>query len=284
MSLSIHAAIQEGRDALHEAGIADSRRLAGSLLVSVLNRDQIFLLAHRDEYLTGRELQDFRSFIARRLSGEPLQHITGFQEFYKLKFEVTPDVLIPRPETEAIVEIALGLLKDEAAPFIADIGTGSGCIAISFLKERPDARAVGSDISVAALAVAGRNARRYGVSDRLALLESDSFVKFIPSAQFSLIASNPPYVPEADWANLPREVRDHEPRTAFVSGADGLDSIRRLLPDSPTFLRAHGFLLFEIGFGQEETVRGLIEPSVWNLLEIRRDLQGIPRTVVLQKK
>jgi len=284
MSLSIHAAIQEGRDALDEAGIADSRREAGSLLASVLNRDQIFLLAHRDEYLPGRELKDFRSFIARRLSGEPLQHITGFQEFYKLKFEVTPDVLIPRPETEAIVESALGLLKDETAPFIADIGTGSGCIAISFLKERVDARAVGSDISAAALRVAGRNARRYGVSDRLALLESDSFVKFIPSAQFSLIAANPPYVPEAEWANLPREVRDHEPRSALVSGPDGLDSIRRLLQDSPTFLRAHGFLLFEIGFGQEETVRGLIEPSVWNLLEIRRDLQEIPRTVVLQKK
>jgi len=284
MSLSIHAAIQEGRDALREAGIADSRREAGSLLASVLNRDQIFLLAHRDEYLSDRELQDFRSFIVRRLSGAPLQHITGFQEFYKLKFEVTPDVIVPRPETEAIVEIALGLLKDEAAPFIADIGTGSGCIAISFLKERADARAVGSDISAAVLGVAGRNARRYGVSDRLALLESDSFVKFNPSTQFSLIAANPPYVPEADWANLPREVRDHEPRAALVSGADGLDSIRRLLQDSPAFLRIHGFLLFEIGFGQAEAVRDLIEPSVWNLLEIRRDLQGIPRTVVLQKK
>ena len=186
--------------------------------------------------------------------------------------------------TEAIVEIALGLLKDEAAPFIADIGTGSGCIAISFLKERADARAVGSDISAAVLGVAGRNARRYGVSDRLALLESDSFVKFNPSTQFSLIAANPPYVPEADWANLPRGVRDHEPRAALVSGADGLDSIRRLLQDSPAFLRIHGFLLFEIGFGQAEAVRDLIEPSVWNLLEIRRDLQGIPRTVVLQKK
>ena len=283
MTLSIHAAIQEGGDALREADIMDPRREAGSLLANVLNRDQTFLLAHRDQSLSAKQLQHFRSFIARRLSGEPQQHITGFQEFYKLKFEVTPDVLIPRPETEAIVEISLTLLKDKAAPFIADIGTGSGCIAISFLKERQDARAVGSDISARALAIAGRNARRHGVSDRLALLESDSFAELIPSEQFSLIASNPPYIPERDWSTLPREVRDHEPRAALVSGADGLDNIRRLLADAPIFLRPCGFLIFEIGFSQAEAVRDLIEPGVWNLLEIRHDLQGIPRTVVLQE-
>jgi len=283
MTISIQTAIQEGSDALREAGIDDPRREAGSLLANVLNRDQTFLLAQWDDSLTREQVQSFRSSIARRLSGEPQQYITGFQEFYKLKFEVTPDVLIPRPETEAIVEIALALLKNEATPLIADIGTGSGCIAISFLKERHDARAGGSDISVAALAVTARNARRHGVSDRFALLESDLFVNLSPSEPFSLIASNPPYIPESDWATLPREVRDHEPRAALVAGADGLDSIRRLLEHAPTFLRAHGFLIFEIGFGQAEAVCNLIASRVWNLLEMRCDLQGIPRTVVLQK-
>ncbi len=252
MTISIQTAIQEGSDALREAGIDDPRREAGSLLANVLNRDQTFLLAQWDDSLTREQVQSFRSSIARRLSGEPQQYITGFQEFYKLKFEVTPEVLIPRPETEAIVEIALALLNNEATPLIADIGTGSGCIAISFLKER-------------------------------ALLESDLFVNLSPSEPFSLIASNPPYIPESDWATLPREVRDHEPRAALVAGADGLDSIRRLLEHAPTFLRAHGFLIFEIGFGQAEAVCNLIASRVWNLLEMRRDLQGIPRTVVLQK-
>ena len=284
MTLSIYAAIQEGRNALREGDITDPRREAGSLLANVLNQNQTFLLAHRDQSLSAKQLQHFRSFISRRLSGEPQQHITGFQEFYKLKFEITPDVLIPRPETEAIVEISLTLLRDEAAPFIADVGTGSGCIAISFLTERQDARAVGTDISARALAIAGRNARRHRVSNRLALLESNSFENFISSESFSLIASNPPYIPDRDWSTLPREVRDHEPRAALVSGADGLDNIRGLLADAPIFLRPRGFLIFEIGFGQAEAVRDLIEQPVWNLLEIRCDLQEIPRTVVLQRK
>ena len=191
-------------------------------------------------------------------------------------------MLIPRPETELIVEIGLKLLPGTPAPLIADIGTGSGCLAISLLHELADARAIATDISGAALRLARRNADRHGVTDRLMLIESDCFSSLEQGKRFSLIVSNPPYVGEDDLKNLPREVRDYEPRTALVSGADGLSSIRRLLSEGPSFLCSGG--VFEIGFGQSEAVKQLIDSRVWRLLEICSDLQNIPRTVVLEGK
>jgi release factor glutamine methyltransferase len=284
MRISIQAAITEGAEALRKTEIKDARRNAVSLLAHVLGRDPVFLLAHTDEQLTAEQQRSFESVIARRATAEPQQYITGHQEFYKVDFEVTPDVLIPRPETELIVETALELLKNEPLPVISDIGTGCGCIAISILKERSDAQVVATDISAAGLSVAARNARRHAVVDRLQLIESDLLNSLDARAQFSLIASNPPYIPERDWPSLPREVRDYEPRAALVSGADGLATIRRLLQDAPRFLRPRGFLIFEIGFGQNELVSHELQSNVWELLEIRLDLQGIPRTVVLRKR
>ena len=284
MTLSIQEAIQQGSDELLHAGIEDSQREAGALLSYVLGKDRVYLVAHSNDLLNEEQANIFQSCVARRAAGEPPQYITGHQEFYKLDFELTPDVLIPRPETEAIVEVVLDLLKHEHAPLIADVGTGSGCIAISFLKERPDARAVATDISVNALAVTAQNADRHGVGNRLQLVESDLLAKLQGQQQFSLIASNPPYIPESDWASLPREVREYEPRHALISGLDGLNDIRRLLEDTPCFLRDGGYFVFEIGFGQEGYIKTLIDPRVWRLLEVRSDLQGIPRTVVLQRK
>ncbi len=175
MSISISNAIAEGAKLLRAAGLSDPRRESGSLLAHAIGRDRTFLIAHFEDQPAAEQIETFRSFVSRRAGGEPLQYITGHQEFFKLDFEVTPDVLIPRPETELLVETALEYLADDPEPYFADIGTGSGCIAISILCEMANARAVASDISPAALRVAQRNAEHHGVADRLALVESDGF-------------------------------------------------------------------------------------------------------------
>ena len=228
-------------------------------------------------------VEAFRKLIERRAAGEPLQYLTGHQEFFKLDFEVTPDVLIPRPETELIVEIALELLKGDLDPFIADIGTGSGCVAISLLHELRDAHAIATDISPLALQIAQRNADRHGVTDRLTVIESDCFAKVNADRPFSLIASNPPYIRDDEMETLQREV-GYEPRTALAGGPDGLDIVRRLLREASPFLRPGGHFVFEIGFGQNALVEQLINRDVWELTEVRPDLQGIARAVVLRKK
>ena len=280
---SISSALHEGARRLREADVVEPRREAGSLLAHVLGRDRSFIVAHADDFLTAEQSKALQGLVERRAGGEPVQYITAHQEFFKLDFEVTPDVLIPRPETELIVETALELLKDDPAPVFADIGTGSGCIGISLLRELHGARAIATDISPAALSVAQRNAERHGVADRLDLLESDCFSALDANASFTLIASNPPYVSEDELKTVPREVR-YEPRAALAAGSDGLSVIRRLLSEAPPFLRPGGYFVFEIGFGQREAVEQLVDRRVWKLLEIREDLQSIPRTFVLQGK
>src|SRR5712692_8566376 len=167
MNISISKAILEGAEVLHEAGVAEARREAGSVLAYAVGRDWTFVVTHADEPLQTEAIETFRTLIERRAAGEPLQYLTGHQEFFKLDFEVTPDVLIPRPETELTVEIALELLKDDLDPFIADLGTGSGCVVISLLHELRDAHGIATDISPDALRIARRNADRLGVSERL---------------------------------------------------------------------------------------------------------------------
>ena len=283
MNISINKAILEGAQLLREAGVAEARRESGSLLSHAAGRDRTFVITHADEPLENEALETFRNAIARRAAGEPLQYITGHQEFFKLDFEVTPDVLIPRPETELIVEVALGFLKDDPDPFIADIGTGSGCIAISLLHELRNARAIATDSSPGALRVAQRNADRHGVGDRLTLIESDCFSALNPKKPLSLIASNPPYISDYELKALQREVR-YEPRAALAGGADGLGVIRRLMRAAPPFLLPGSHFVFEIGFGQNAAVQQLINPSVWELTGMHRDLQDIARAVVLRKK
>jgi len=282
MSATIKNAISTGAAKLKAAGVADPRNDANLLAMHVIKRDRTFLLAHGEATLSPDQLDQYRSLIERRGSGEPLQYITGHQEFFNLDFETSPDVLIPRPETELIVEIGMELLKDKARPFIADIGTGSGCIVISLLHELRQARAVATDVSTAALAVASRNAGHYEVSDRLRLIESDLFSALESNELFDLIVSNPPYVPAADLEGLQREV-SHEPQKALDGGPDGLAVIRRLLNEAPVFLGARGYLVFEIGFDQAESVKRIIDSAAWESIDVRRDLQGIPRTVVLRK-
>jgi release factor glutamine methyltransferase len=284
--LTIAEALGEAAAALSAAGVAEPRREAGSLLAHALARDSAFLITHSDDELSAEQRSAFRAAVARRAAGEPFQYIAGRQEFYGLEFEVSAAVLIPRPETELLVETALELLKGEEAPLVCDVGTGSGCIAVALLHERRDARGFALDISVAALEVAARNAARHGVSGRLRLLVSDCFdalrAEEDEGVRFDLVASNPPYVAERDLAGLQREVREHEPHVALTPGGDGLSVIRRLIKEAPDFLKPGGHLLLEIGFDQHERVRALIDPEVWTLLDIQRDLQGIPRTVALK--
>ena len=282
-NLSIGNAVMAGAEQLRASAVADPRRDAASLLAHVIGRNQTFVFTHADDTLKNGEYESFRSLIERRAGGEPLQYISGHQEFYKLVFEVTPAVLIPRPESELIVEAALELLRDDPEPHLADVGTGTGCLAISILHEMPTARAVAIDASRSALRVAQRNAERHGVADRLTLLESDCFSALNTNLRFGLIVSNPPYVSEDEMKNLQREVR-HEPRAALAAGADGLSMIRRLLVEARPFLRSDGHFVFEIGFGQSEAVQQLIDPRAWKLIEMRADLQKIPRTFVLQGK
>jgi release factor glutamine methyltransferase len=286
--LTIAEALREAATRLRVAGVDEPRREAGSLLSHTTARDSAFLITHADEALTAAQLSTFRALVERRAAGEPFQYIAGRQEFYGLEFEVNADVLIPRPETELLVEKALELLKSVDAPLICDVGTGSGCIAVSILHARADACSFALDISTQALRVAGRNAARHGVRERMQLLVSDGFDALRADEhkeiRFDLIASNPPYIAEEELDSLQREVREHEPRVALTPGGDGLSIIRRLLSEASHFLKPGGHLLIEIGYNQREQVAALIAPRVWTLLDIQRDLQGIPRTVALRRK
>jgi len=280
---TIAEVLREASRILLAAGVPEARRDAGSLLSHVVGKDRTFLIGHAEDQLDDEVLVQFHSYVERRALGEPLQYIVGVQDFFGREFRVTPDVLIPRPETELLVEAALELINDSAG-LICDVGTGSGCIAITLLCEIAGVRAIALDNSLAALEVAKLNAQRLSVSERIVFLVSDCFNALDPSEyQFDLVVSNPPYVPAAVLSGLQREVRDHEPRVALSPGPDGLTMIRRLLHETLAFLKTGGHLIMEIGFDQGEAVTNLVDAEVWRLVEIKPDLQGIPRILVLQK-
>ena len=276
---SIADVLKEATQILESAGVPEARREAGSLLSFVTGKDRTFLIAHAEDEVN--DVDQFREVVERRAAGEPLQYITGTQDFFGREFRVTPDVLIPRPETELLVEAALEVNK--AATLICDVGTGSGCIALTLLCELNHARAVALDKSAAALEVAKFNAQELGIADRAEFVVSDCFDS-LDRREFDLIVSNPPYVSAGVVEGLQREVRDHEPLIALSPGPDGLSIIRRLVQESPKFLKQNGHLIMEIGFDQGEAVQRLIDANVWELLEVRPDLQCIPRTVLLRKR
>ena len=278
--------ILEAEQLLRRAGVPEARREAGTLLAYVLGRDRSFILSHPEDAIGEEQAERFSEYLERRLQREPLQYITANQEFFGLDFEVTRDVLIPRPETELLVETAVKLFGDSGNAFICDVGTGSGCIAITLMHQLPGPRAVALDISPGALAVAKRNAARHLVTERIEFVLSDCFAVLQarkPRPSFDLIVSNPPYVEDSALAGLQREVRDFEPLTALSGGADGLLIIRRLLLESPDFLKTRGYFLFEMGFNQAAAVEQLIDPRIWKLIDIHEDLQSIPRIVALRR-
>lgn len=282
MKISIGEIIRDAAGELDRAGVPEAHREAGSMLSFILGKDRTYLISHADDETDENSLGRFREFVERRAAGEPLQYITGVQDFYGREFRVTTEVLIPRPETELLVEAALQIAGP--APFICDVGTGSGCIALTLLCEIVNARAVAIDKSAAALEIAKLNAQKLSIADRTLFIESDCFDALdSPEYEFDLIVSNPPYVAEKALKGLQREVRDHEPLVALSPGGDGLSVIRRLIDEGPAFIKPDGHMLMEIGFDQGEAIERLINDSAWSLREIRPDLQGIPRIVVLQK-
>lgn len=279
---SVSETLTEAAAILQKSAIAESRREATSLLAAALRRDKIFLVAHSEYKLSFEEEKRFRNFIERRARREPFQYIVGRQEFYGLDFAVTKDVLIPRPETEMIVEAAIEILQPLKNSKFCEVGIGSGCVAVSILHAVESANAIGLDISEKALAVARKNAETHRVLKRLDLRISDVFENLRDEA-FDLIASNPPYIPRKDLENLQAEVRDFEPRAALTDGGDGLSIIEKIIRAAPHFLKPGGFLLMEIGINQANAVEALFDSRVWRGVEITPDFQAIPRTVKARK-
>lgn len=278
--MTIFDLLNQSAKRLSDAGVADPRREAASLLTFALDKPSAFLIAHPEYELTIDEAARLDEYIARRANREPFQYITGRQEFYGLDFEVTPDVLIPRPETEILVEEAIKerkKLNELNKLAFCEIGVGSGCIAVSILHNVPAATAVAIDISAKALAVAERNAERHGVAGRLSFQIGDIFDAV--TDKFDVIVSNPPYIPDADLTDMQQEVRDFEPHNALFAGTDGLDIIRRIIDDAPEHLNRGGSLLMEIGFGQSKVLGDIVDLRIWSRLEFIPDLQGIDRVL-----
>jgi release factor glutamine methyltransferase len=270
--------LQLGFEMLSVAGVAEPRREASLLLEFALGRDKTFIIAHPEYELTAGEEKLAKSVLERRVRREPFQYIIGKKEFYGLEFAVTPDVLIPRPETEILVEEAIKLIRENGWKRFCEIGVGSGCIAVSILKNAPNVTAVGGDISFAALEVVRRNAETHDVIDRLTLTLSDIFA-YIDDEKFDLIVSNPPYVPVADISGLQAEVHDHEPHIALTDGGDGLSIVSEIISGAKDHLGHQGVLLIEIGWDQSERVAAMFDLSEWKSIEFLPDLQGIPRIV-----
>jgi release factor glutamine methyltransferase len=269
---------------LGEAGVLSAGPDAELLLRHVLGWDRATLYAEARAPLPSPAEDRFFSLIGERGRRRPLQHLTGKQAFWGREFRVGPDVLIPRPETEILVEAALVRLRGVESPLIIDVGTGSGCIALSLALERPDAEVHATDISAAALAVARENALRLGLQDRVRFREGDLLepVRSL-TRPVHLVVSNPPYVDPGEADALPPEVRDHEPAVALFPGPDPYRVYRRLAPAAAALLRPGGGLLLEIGRGMEVEVTRLLGEADLRVQRVIPDLQGIARTVVADR-
>jgi release factor glutamine methyltransferase len=257
-----------------------ARRDAEVLLMHTLKRSRAWLIAHGDELFPDNLSKSYNELLERRTEGEPIQYITGETEFFGLPFRVTRDVLIPRPETEHLVEKVIKLAGRFPAPRIVDVGTGSGAIAVALAHELPHAQMTAIDLSAPALAVAEDNAKRNGVD--LRFLQGDLLAP-VADERFEIVVSNPPYVPASDRATLSVEVREYEPALALFAGEDGLEVYRRLIPAAFDALTPGGFLTLEIGFGQSPAITGLLARSGFEQIEFVPDLQDIPRVVCARR-
>jgi release factor glutamine methyltransferase len=272
-------------DFLKSKGNDDARREAEILLAHVLGCKRVDLFVRYEEQPSEAERTKFRELIQRRVAGWPVAYLVGLRGFYLLDFEVNPAVLIPRPDTETLVLEALKRLKPLSAPEVLDIGTGSGCIAISLAHQKKDARVTATDVSPDALDVAKRNAAKHTVADRITFLQGDLFAPLPPGSTFDLIASNPPYIAQGEFPSLAPDVRDHEPRLALDGGPDGLAFYRRIAKDAPAFLKPGGSILLEVGYTQGAAVRGLLaERPELEVGPTLKDVGGHPRVVTAKKK
>jgi release factor glutamine methyltransferase len=271
---------------LKRAGLESAALTADLLLGHVLGWDRVQVVSRPQVPLPSEARERFEALVQRRSQNEPLQYLTGEQEFYGLRFYVTPDVLIPRPETEILVEQAVSLARSwQRQPVrIADVGTGSGCIAVAVAHEVPSSRVCAVDVSLPALKIARENASSHGVLDRVQLLCCDLLEGLRPEPFFEFILSNPPYVARTEYNTLPGMVREHEPHIALFAGESGLDVCRRLIPQAAVRLVPGGYLLMEIGLGQAGEVIKVAQREGFLVKGALNDLQGIARCIVARKK
>ncbi|HVB87066.1 MAG TPA: peptide chain release factor N(5)-glutamine methyltransferase [Candidatus Dormibacteraeota bacterium] len=303
--MDVRTALKEGMARLRAANVPSSTLAAELLLLHVLGRDRAWMYAHPEAPVDPAAAEKYVALLARRAAGEPTQYLTGKQEFWGLEFEVTPAVLIPRPETEHVVEVALERLGEErgirinmrtgeSSPTlrIADVGTGSGCIAVALARELPHAEIIATDISSDALEVARRNAARHEVAERIRFVRTDLLRALLDergtsghdSELFDLIVSNPPYVARNEAAELAVEVRDHEPASALFGGPTGTELFARLIEQAAELLAAPGDLVVELGYNCADTVRAIVSRQrAWANVSVTNDLAGIPRVLAAER-
>lgn len=280
--LTIRVALSRTTPYLEQKGSASPRLDAEVLLAETLSTDRLHLYLDMERPLDAEEVERYRDFVRRRAAHEPVAYIVGYKEFYGLPFEVDGRVLIPRPETELVVEAALEYARHLNEPRILDVGAGSGAIAVALARHLEAATIFATEVSPGALEVARENARGLGVGGRITFVEGDLFADV--TGKFDLVVSNPPYVPQADRETMQPDVRDYEPAEALFAGADGMDVIRRLVTDAPEHLTGGGKLIFEFGFGQVELVKKLIRSNErMKMVTVRNDLRQIPRVAMAEK-
>ncbi len=299
---SVRSLLKQGIDQLRGANVPSHTLAAELLLLHVTSQNRTWLYSHPEEILPESVAEAYFALLGRRSSGVPTQHLTGKQEFWGLEFEVNPDVLIPRPETEHLIEVALdrlavreiragrpARLNGENVTLI-DIGTGSGCIAVTLAKELSAATVYATDISEAALAVARRNAARHAVSGRIQFLQSNLFEWFSPRAthdsplSFDLIISNPPYIGLHEAETLPIEVREHEPRAALFGGEEGYELYGEFIPRAAQHLKPGGLLVLELGYNSLPAVEPLLDRADWLNVSVTKDLSGISRVISAERQ
>jgi len=282
---TIKALLAWTTDFLAKKGIENPRADAQILLSHVLKCPKIDLMVRYDEQPNDADRTRFKELIHRRVAGWPVAYLVGAREFYLLAFEVSPEVLIPRPDTETLVADALAFLKPRKEATVLDIGTGSGCIAVTIAHYQKDARVSAIDVSPDALAVARRNAQKHSVADRVTFWQGDLFPPLPTGGEFDLVVSNPPYIAHHEFEGLAPDVRDHEPRTALDGGADGLGFYRRIALGVGPFLKTGGKLLLEIGSTQEADVRAILaEHPELEVGPTLKDNNKLPRVVTATKK
>jgi release factor glutamine methyltransferase len=277
--LTLQTALRQGCEILEKSGVPAPRLTAEVLLSHALRCDRAYLYAHGSDELTTLAWIHYGRYLDERLRGKPTQYITKKQEFYGREFRVTPDVLIPRPETEHLVETAIGAIRTRKDPRILDIGTGSGAIAISLALET-GSHVLASDISTDALAIARENRDRHKAP--VSFFAGD-LASAVAARSIDLLVSNPPYVPGADAANMQREVRDWEPHIALYAGDSGLEIYERLIAEAAAVVRAGGRLMMELGYQSLDAVRALLK-SDWTDIETVFDLANLPRVIVAVRR
>ena len=284
---TVRGALRDAIGRLQAAKVPSHALAAELLLMHALGRDRAWIYSHPEALLDGDAARKFSELVTQRAHGVPTQYLTSKQEFWGLEFEVTPAVLIPRPETEHVVEVAMERLGEQRGREnlrVADIGTGSGCIAVALAHELRSAEIVATDISKAALEIARRNAERHGVAGRIRFVECDLLDAVITQERgFDLIVSNPPYVARNEEAQLPRDVREHEPQEALFGGATGIEIYGRLITEASDHLCVGGLLVVEIGYGTAEHIRQLLDCAAWRDVRVTNDLAGIPRVVSAER-